>query len=326
MSFGILPTGSSSPRKEQGPTGSPFGPVRRESRPDSVGVSPSGSSSPIRPGHVRRESTLSAAASFFGLGGQRSTAASSPVRRSARSRTRLDDEIMRLDFENEMFPEESLGGKGEKAFDELLANAEKLFNRIRSAYAKKCDALNEMDDLRRADKEALEEQKLRAEHLKEQVEGMATRMSEKDAEVESLRDELEERDRRARTIRVLPPTTTDERPQSQESGQATRIWSAAGEDVFEIGRDEESDAESESERNSIFDRPSRPVSSSTAPTEEDRRRRSTQLHQQRQSMAWSDAAPFLPPDHGLQAENKDLKQRVRELEETLQSCLGLVDA
>ena len=229
---------------------------------------------------------------------------------------------MRLDFENEVFPNDSLGGKGEKAFDELLANSERLFERTRNAYAKKCDALNDMDDSRRTDKEELEEQRLRADHLKAQLDKMGKKLCERDEEVEELEKELEGKEQRSKTIRVLP-SSIDGLESRPGSAQISRIWSATGEDVFEVSNSRHSKAESE--RHSISDLSSRPVSSA-ASTLEDATMKSAQPQRPRNSMTWVDAAPFLPPVDGLETENKDLKRRVRELEETLQSCLGLVDA
>ena len=259
------------------------------------------------------------AASFLGIGPSRNGSVS-PVRQSARARTRAEDDILRLDFENEMFPNEFLMGKGEKAFDELLTNAEKLFNKMRTAYSRKCDIIQRMEDSWNADREELEEQRVRADMLKQQMDDLAERVMEKDVEIDDLKDEIEEheRDRCSRSIRVLP--TADDRAPSQDTDQVRKIWSANGEDPFEIGDDSVSELGDENVE--VFSSPSRPTSSSTAPTECPR---PLSVQKQRQSMAWEDAAPFLPPEDRLQAENKDLRRRVQELEETLNSCLGLVE-
>ena len=314
VSFGLLPTPS--PKKEQAPYGSPFGPALEE-RPESKASS--GQASPVRPGQTRRGSTFSAAASFLGLTSPRANSLS-PVRKSARSRTRIDDETMKLDFENEIFPNESLGGKGEKAFDELLSNSEKLFNKMRTAYAKKCDALNEIDDWRRADQEDLEEQTLRADNLKQQLDEMAAIVTDRDAEIEDLKQEMKDQERRSRTIRALPDTT-DEPPCRIE-----RLWSAGGEDAFEIGEDDDSEEESAPPVQSAVDKAAGVVSRPASARSESIKMQPGQVsRKERTSIAWADAAPFLPPEDQLQKQNQDLKQRVRELEETLHSCLGLVD-
>ena len=316
ISFGLVSTPS--PKKEAFPEGSPFGPAA-DARPTSVASrSSAGNTSPTRPGNPRRGSTLSAAASLFGLAASRANS-TSPVRKAARPQPRLDDGIMRLDFENEVFPNESLGGKGEKAFDELLANAEKLFIKMRSAYAKKCDALENIEMVRRADGDAIDEERERLEHVKQQLNEMSAKVEERDTEIRDLEEELEARMRRSRSIRKLSPGGG--RAPSQSSDRARKIWSADSTGAGDVGNDSGSD----SGRESVFDRHSRPSSSSSASTEAAGPDASATQQQKRHSTFWEDAAPFVPPEAALVAENKDLKKRISELEETLSSCLGLVD-
>ncbi|KAL9081842.1 MAG: hypothetical protein Q9159_006982 [Coniocarpon cinnabarinum] len=314
VSFGLVSTPS--PKKEELPENSPFGPGSSD-RPTSVpSKSSAGNASPTRPHNPRRGSTLSVAASFLGLSAPRA-ASSSPTRKSARPRSQTADEILELDFENEVFPNESLGGKGEKAFDELLTNAEKLFNKMRTAYARKCDAFECLDAERRTEREVLGETRERLEHVKQQLNEMSAKVEEREAEIQDLEDELEDRVKRGRTARMLSPEA--DRAPSQSSDRARKIWSADRSSGY-YGCDE---AGAESGAESVFDRRSRPSSSTSAGV------RSVQpgscAQENRTSTFWEEAAPFVPPEAAMLAENQDLKKRIGELEETLQSCLGIVD-
>ena len=318
--FGISST--SSPKRNT--PGSPPAGSAVDGRPSSVGSAAKVSPHDVgagRPDHVRRGSTLSVAASFLGLATQR-TQSTSPVRKSARARTRLDDEITRLDFENEVFPNDSLGGKGERAFDELLVNAEKLFNKMQAAYTRKCQSLVQLESSRQANTHALEESRERFEHVKRQLNEMAAKLEERDAEIKDLEDELEERVSRARTVRMLSPHQL--RAPSQSSDRVKKIWSAEGDDT--LLHDENEQAHDESERESALHQLSRSLSRSPsiAPAEASGPGPVTPPSRPVTTF-WQDAAPYLPPEAALLSENNELKRRIGELEATLQSCLGLVD-
>lgn len=223
---------------------------------------------------------------------------------------------MRIDFEDAVFPDDDNGIPKEKVLSVVLANGKRVLDRVQSAYLDKAVQLENERRARAQDQEALAEARMRADQFKEQLDAMATQMQEKESEIEGLHDELDEMDRRARSIRLLDPASRD----SFDDVEVDR------ERFFSLGPSVDDSSESGGEDGeSVFERPG---SRSTAPTEADAAHvngRGSTANAQRGSVALRDAAPFLKPGPDLERENRELKRRIAELEETVNGCLGLVD-
>ena len=343
VTFGLVP----SPKKEQPSGPSPFGPNGRSSV----------ASSPTRPAHVRRGSTLQAAASFLGLSSNRPGSVSSSRQSRALDIESLDeeshngDDIQNLDLEAELLPEGRPSGHEAKAagYDSLLGNSERLSMRLREAYSAKVWEVRAMHEMQKAEMEEMEQAKTRERHLKMQLSEMAGCVAKREDDVKALISEIErEKEKRAgtesalrkeRSIRVVD-SNAGESSVKEHSGplkpkmpEREKIFSAdsaerelrmrEGDDICD------SSDEGHSDGGSIFDRstpPSEASCPSTAPDSEAVANHvSEQRVSQRKSMIWEEAAPYLPPESLLRDENQQLRKRIAELEETVQMCLGLVD-
>lgn len=344
VSFGLVP----SPKKEQLPEGSPFRPISRSST----------SSSPTRPTHTRRGSTLQAAASFLGLSSPRS-GSTSPTRKprvvDVESLNSFNpggiDEIQNINLEAELLPEGRPSGHEAKAaaFDPLLGRSEGLFVRLREAYSAKTWELSATREQQGEEQEEMEQVKTREKHLKLQLNDMAGNLTEKQDKVKALMKELEEEKEerarieetleRERSIRVVESTNEasldEDEADSQrkpDKSEHEEIFSADNvESEFRLLAGDDPGNSSDEENSaggSIFDG-TRPLSEasrpSTAPDMDVAGDHSTQQRpMQRKSMIWEEAAPYLPPEALLRDENQRLRKRLAELEETVQMCLGLV--
>ena len=259
-----------------------------------------------RPGHSRKNSAISTAASFFGR-------SSSPTKQLRSREQDEEDEILNLDIDHELFPQGIPNEIGLPDFDELRGNAEKLFMRMQISYEAKVDALRQQRTTYNSCQNELEEAEARAEHLKSQL---RTVTQEQDAKIQHLEAELEvernlrkaEKDMRTRTLRIV---SKEDPPTLDHSGMdGHRLFSGARENGlysleqagFDSGDESSGESSGGSRSWSPLDTPS--------------------------SMSRS-ASPARPgwPDLGaanLMEENLRLKARVSELEETVDGCLGLV--
>ncbi|KAH8815653.1 hypothetical protein F5884DRAFT_666523 [Xylogone sp. PMI_703] len=125
----------------------------------------------------------------------------------------LDDEFLNLDLDAALFP----SGRepcSPAAYNRILENAEALFLRMQTAYKLRTVALSEALDEKNAMKEDVDEAETRAEHLKRQLEDIASKAAEKDTVIESLKAELEEerklRKERERSIILVKGEPEDE--------------------------------------------------------------------------------------------------------------------
>lgn len=317
ISFGFV----HSPKKEEAPEGSPFGPCEKPRSP-----------SPPRPNHVRRGSTLQAAANLLGLGASRPGSVS-PTRHcraltvdtaSVRSNSRQG--ILELDLTAELIPDGLPNNVEDKAegFDELLASSERLFVRIREAYRAQSWEMQVMQE----EREEMEEARTRELHLKMQLDEMAKTVSGKESVEKDLQRQLEdERSSKAELEQML----TKERSVRVVGVDEDEAFRRRVERFAHAEAEGQSSDEEHSADGSVFDHSSRPSTPATAPDVSDVAMAESPDGQaggkrQRRSMVWQDAAPYLPPEAVLKEENGRLRKRLAELEETVQMCLGLVDA
>lgn len=251
-----------------------------------------------RPGHSRKNSAISAAASFFGR--------ASPTKHH-RIPDGESDEILSLDVDEELFPQGVPRDIGLADFDDLRGNAEKLFMRMQIAYEQKVEALQEERATYQAQTHDLRSAESRANHLD-------LRAQERDEQVQKLQHELArekrlrqaEKETRTRTLRMVSkeqhPTLDHagldgHRLFSGDRGDALYDLSSAG---FESG--DESDSSGGS---NCWSPPQTPYTASRSESPE------------RPGWPGMGAASMME-------ENLKLKARVAELEETVDGCLGLV--
>ncbi|KAI9708710.1 MAG: hypothetical protein M1828_002673 [Chrysothrix sp. TS-e1954] len=271
-----------------------------------------------------------------------------------------DDEWLNLDIDKALFTGEAPIPTGfrDEAYEALAANARQLFSRMQAAYLDKHEseisAQDELDDAldaKDAIEEELDEARERITCLKEQLGEMGQQLADEVESTEMLKEELKEEKRtvrRIQSIRLVGEERQRGRSKDVENelvlmmegegeGQTMERLFSASDDVGDktggIGAMASRPLSASSVASSaVSTRPSTPRSAaSTAPssapdcfsspgTDGARPRAS--------AMFWRDAAPFLKPEGGegkLKKENDELKVRIRELEQTIEGCLGLVD-
>lgn len=271
----------------------------------------------------RRGSSLQVAASLLGLSSKTSLSRSRFQRRITEED--FEDEILNLDLEAELFP---MGVPGQdalpsEAYDDLLANASRLFQRMQNAYRDQHTAFREVKASANFDQEELEEAKIRAKHLKLQLDGMSNVVAEQDADMKNIKAELDEERGRRRLEHQLRQNTVKLVRQSRIIDMSTLNMGTletpdlSAVDLSDLQLERMNlESDNESEADSVFSKDSRGASSASSTT--------------RTEQAASEAmAPWVAPQatagvSSSSEEIRQLKQRIAELEETVQGCLGLV--
>lgn len=212
-----------------------------------------------------------------------------------------DDEILNLDIDEELFP----GGQPDDSpasVDNLIGNANKLFMKMQIAYQIKLEAIDMERERRSKLEEGLEEEKTRCHHFKSQLTNLSDRLVEEENVNRRLQADLNHerwlrrtvKDSNARTIRSVAQSPTLEIP----GKDGHRLFSGAREDsMYSLGQAGFSD--DSSDESPMWSPPLTP----------------------------SDSRPSTADGFGaayLREENRALKARIVELEETVDGCLGLV--
>lgn len=183
---------------------------------------------------------------------------------SVRVSAGLDDEFLSLDLDAALFP----SGRepcSPAAYNRILENAESLFLRMQTAYKLRTVALSEALEEKTAQEEELDEAETRAEHLKLQLEDMASKAAEKDAMIEALKSELEqERNLRKERERSIVMVKAEDEDLGISNAPSRGDWRKS-----RASMDTDVDAETETESlraESIFSSPAVSSRSCASPT------------------------------------------------------------
>jgi hypothetical protein len=235
----------------------------------------------------------------------------------------------------------------------LLQNAEGILSKLQIAYRQRTLSLQEALAEREAQEEEVEEAHTRARHLKIQLDDMAARLAEQDAAMMNLVDELakekqarrEEAEARCRTVRMVDRDEDERRTACRTPSQRPSRASTVSDSGFESN--DESSADSVFSKSRGRDSPNMSVISSPSSgsvTIDDPSGFSPRVAAKLQSLS-----RVLPPTirssqsttacsncqgvkvseawsvvSMLKAENRGLKDRVGQLEESLDGCLDMV--
>lgn len=252
-----------------------------------------------RPGHSRKNSAISAAASFFGR--------ASPTKHHRIPDEDQEDEILNLEIDDELFPQGVPRDIGLTDFDELRGNAEKLFMRMQIAYEQKVEALKGQRAAFEAQTHELRSAETRANHFRSHAQ-------EQDDKIQQLQDELArerrlrqaEKETRTRTMRMV---SKEQHPTLDHAGiDGHRLFSGdRGDDLYDLSNAgfESGDESDSSGSGKSWSPPHTPFTVSRSESPE------------RPGWPGMGAASMME-------ENLKLKARVAELEETVDGCLGLV--
>ena len=255
-----------------------------------------------------------------------------------------EDELAECDIHNALFPNGMPDPSSAAAFKSLQQQAEMLLTRLQAAYKERASALKET----LAEKEALNEEtqgaETRARHLKMQLDAMAEQLAEQDKAMMTMVDELaqeklarrEEEEARKRSVRLverefMPPTAHRSRP---------RISTIS---------DSGLESEDESSAESVFSRPDGTYSPTMSMSSVSTDNSHDMFHSRDSLHSPTHAARLRIPTHTtkfsqqscnnchsvrlsdpgtavgvLKEENQGLKQRIGDLEGTLDGCLDIV--
>ncbi|MCJ1320130.1 hypothetical protein MMC15_005467 [Xylographa vitiligo] len=336
--------------------GVPLSPVKEKSEViyDHERGLPSNIERQMSPAPTRPLAVSSSRFSFF------STKSTSPI---LPRKSEYHDEFADLDIKTSLLPGGQTDPFSPSSFKNLLQNAEGLLSRMQAAYKQRAVSLQEITAEKEAQSEELEEAHIRAKHLKLQLDDMTAKMAEQDTVIMSLVDELAEQkqwrndEEAKRSIRLVGSVENacnqchrQRRPKKRNSTATT---------VSDSGFESESDEESifsqvrglQSPAISSISSPSmilpddypyqtlsrigrQRVSSLTSAQQDSRLRdekhgqSNTQLNSAKET-----ACPRCEGVHPSEAwvvvgmikmENTMLKERVEELEGSLDGCLDLV--
>lgn len=268
----------------------------------------------FRPASHRRGNSFQTAASFFGLSSKTNLTGSSRPR--AIDEADAEDPFLNLELEDELFPKGVPGADipSADAYDELIANASRLFLRMQTAYEQKHRSLREYQASKTFEQEELEEARTRAKHLKLQLDGMSAVVAEQSETMNDLEKQLHEEQQRRRLDNQLCQNSIRMVSGHGDSDAGSRADMSAI-DLGQLDLSAESDDDEGSQAESVFSQGSRAASTRSSDTRIEN------------GVAAEDMAPWIAPRVGaeqLREENAMLKARVQELEETVNACLGLV--
>ena len=183
------------------------------------------------------------------------------------------NELLDLNIQDALFPHGAVDPLDPASFNDLLFNAESLISRLQAAYRAEKRHFDNFIAERSAQDDEVEEAKVRARHLKLQLDDMAAKAAEQDAAARALGEELareklrreEEEDARKKSIMLVQNTNSSYRFNTRLEKLAARRDSIAG-GLVVTGDvvDSEDDSESESSAESVFshgDRATSPVRS-----------------------------------------------------------------
>lgn len=102
----------------------------------------------------------------------------------------VEEELLSMNVETALYPSGSPDAFSPAAYKNLQANATGLLLKMQTAYRQRTTALQDMQAERSAEKEETEEARLRVDHLKMQLEHMASQAVEQEHAMKQLMDEL----------------------------------------------------------------------------------------------------------------------------------------
>ena len=121
------------------------------------------------------------------------------------------DELLDLNIQDALFPHGPVDPLDPTSFNDLLFNAESLIHRLQTAYQAEKRHFDDFMAERSVQDDEVEEAKVRARHLKLQLDDMTAKASEQDATARALGEELareklrreEEEDARKRSVAIV---------------------------------------------------------------------------------------------------------------------------
>ncbi|KAK6428079.1 hypothetical protein LTR95_015779 [Oleoguttula sp. CCFEE 5521] len=219
------------------------------------------------------------------------------------------DELATMNIHTALFPNGRSDDLTPRAFNDLLLNATSLLERMQTAFKSKADFVASVQPELEAQREEVEETETRSRHLKLQLEDMARRAQEQEQAMRELADQLAAEKMKVHELRSpsrsrskdLPETPCEsQRRRTRTSGTA----STASDSGFESDA-EESVFSHEGSRSGNAT-PWSPASGA-----------GTYFREGDEISAWATVEQ-------LRRENRGLKERVGEMESTLETCIELV--
>jgi hypothetical protein len=101
-----------------------------------------------------------------------------------------DDQLLNINFAQALFPHGPADPLAPSSFNDLLANAEALLSRYQTSYRLMSTALVDARSEQSAQEDELDEADTRVRHLKMQLETMAARANEQDEQMRKMMDDL----------------------------------------------------------------------------------------------------------------------------------------
>ena len=176
-----------------------------------------------------------------------------------------NDELLNLNVQDALFPHGPADPLDPTSFNDLLFNAESLIHRLQTAYRAERKHFENFMAERSVQDDEVEEAKVRARHLKLQLDDMAAKASEQDATARALGEELareklrreEEEDARKRSVMIVQNANNSYRLNTRMEKLAQRGTVAVN---VNDTNDEDDDSDAESLVESVFSHGDRAIS------------------------------------------------------------------
>jgi hypothetical protein len=261
--------------------------------------------------------------------------------------------MCRLNIEKALFPAGDPDTFSPAAFKNLQLNAVGVLGKMQTAYRQRVASFKEMEAELAARQDEFEEADTRAQHLKMQLEGMATRAAEQEKAMQQLQEQLfaerqvraEERANRQKRIIITPADAAAVSEDLEvDNDQLRRKWrkscGTVKSDVSYDTDDESATSESVFSRSrsptmpaAAFDfgaSASKPKNSLVSPTLKSTSHAGYKGHDDDpvygcQNCMGQDASAAWDTVGLLRDENRHLKQRVAELDVAVEAALDLVN-
>lgn len=174
------------------------------------------------------------------------------------------DELLNLNIQDALFPHGPVDPLDPTSFNDLLFNAESLIYRLQTAYREEKKHFENFVAERSVQDDEVEEAKVRARHLKLQLDDMAAKASEQDATARALGEELareklrreEEEDARKRSVMIVQNANSSYRLNEKMEKLTQRVTVNAN----NTDDDDGDDSDDESLVESVFSHGDRAIS------------------------------------------------------------------
>ncbi|KAM0285333.1 hypothetical protein ACHAQH_001522 [Verticillium albo-atrum] len=175
---------------------------------------------------------------------------------SPNRKTKHDDELLKLNIHDALFPPSaspavSRDAFSPAAFKNLEMTATALLTKFQTAYESQSTVLREMEAERDTQAEEVEEADTRTKHLKLQLENMALQAAEREKEIQSLMAALERERTANRSVLASDSVTITSEDLGAEDDQKRRLWRKS--------MAEDTDEESVGDAPSVFSRSRSPT-------------------------------------------------------------------